>query len=138
MLAIADSDKQMCNFACLSSTLLQQPKSSLSNRMRNAKAVFVCVCLCVCFAVQYMYLCVYLCAMLCRRSEDVVDKSMGLCIGSTKDRVYVHLILCVDSITIMLVLCMVVGKCQFSFNWECFEFDQSHKSIQSHLCMLTL
>lgn len=26
----------------------------------------------------------------------------------------------------------------FCFVWECLEFDQSHKSIQSHLCMLTL
>lgn len=69
--------------------------------MRNTKAAVVCVCLCVCFAVQYVYVSVYLCARLCRRTEDVVDKSTELCIRSTEQCVYIHLILHVDFTTIL-------------------------------------
>lgn len=131
----------------------QQSKSLASNRMRNMKGAFVCVkctvfCICVCGFVCVlqcsMYcVCVYVCIWVKHWTEDKGGQRRwhtNLCshIWSTKNCIFVHHdYVCVPQVS-YLSFVWWWEKAIFSFVCKCFEFDQSHKSIQSQLCMLTL
>lgn len=160
VLAIAKSDKQMRNVTCLSSAslpalklfiftgelfalcvsiLLQQPKSLVSNRRRNTTQRLLLYVLRVQVSVS-VPLCGFhctVCMLLCVGGQKMWQINLWGCASGAPSTACMSIHMGSPMRSCLSFEWLWVNAI-FCFVWECLKFDQSHKSIQSHLCMLTL